>query len=49
MTHMVTWMNVFRPIVPVMDMVQDYAYLLGADGTLLVLGVLVFHSRDFKA
>lgn len=49
MTHMITWMNVFRPIVPVMDMVQDYAYLLGVDGTLFVLGLLVFHSRDFKA
>jgi ABC-2 type transport system permease protein len=49
MTHIVTWMHVFRPLVPVIAMVQDYAYLLGVDATLLVLGVLVFQSRDFKA
>jgi ABC-2 type transport system permease protein len=49
MTHIVTWMNIFRPLVPVVGMVQDYAYLLGADATLLVLATLVFLSRDFKA
>ncbi|HEV7405043.1 MAG TPA: ABC transporter permease [Chthoniobacteraceae bacterium] len=48
-THMMTWMNIYRPVVPVLDMVQDYAVLLGIDGTLLVLGIMVFQSRDFKA
>jgi ABC-2 type transport system permease protein len=48
-THMLAWLNVFRPLVPIMDMVQDYAYLLGVDGTFLVLGIMVFQSRDFKA
>lgn len=48
-THMMTWMNIYRPVVPAMEMIQDYAYLFGVDATLLVLGIAVFQSRDFKA
>ncbi len=48
-THMVTWMNVFRPHLPVAQMVEDYAYLLGVDVTLVIIGVLIFQGRDFKS
>lgn len=48
-THMLAWMKIFRPLVPNIDMLTDYTYLLAADGTLLVLGIAVFQTRDFKA
>lgn len=47
--NMTAWTNVFVETVPVMSMVEDYAYLLGINGTLLVLGVMIFQSRDFKS
>ena len=47
--NMASWANIFQGSVPVMAMVEDYAYLLGIDGTLVVLGILVFQSRDFKS
>ncbi len=47
--NMASWANIFQPSVPVMSMLEDYAYLLGVNGTLIVLGVLVFQSRDFKS
>jgi hypothetical protein len=30
-------------------MVEDYAYLLGIDATLVVIGVAIFLTRDFKS
>ena len=48
-THISTWKNVYQPIVPVWAMVEDYAYLLGANVTFFVLGALIFQGRDFKA
>jgi hypothetical protein len=30
-------------------MVEDYAYLLGIDATFLIIGAVVFSSRDFKS
>jgi ABC-2 type transport system permease protein len=48
-THMSTWVNCYRAPVPVWRMVEDYAYLLGADATFFVVGALVFILRDLKA
>ncbi len=48
-THMSTWLNVFRDPVPWQKMVEDYSYLIGLDATFLVLGAVVFASRDFKS
>lgn len=48
-THMETWMNVFQPQIPVMKMLEDYAYLIGANLTFLIVGIVVFQSRDFKS
>ena len=30
-------------------MVEDYAWLIGIDATFLVIGAMVFSSRDFKS
>ena len=48
-THMSTWLNIFRDPVPWQRMVEDYSYLIGLDATFLVLGAVVFASRDFKS
>jgi ABC-2 type transport system permease protein len=47
-THMATWINVYKTPVPVWLMVEDYAYLLGADATLFIVGALIFMQRDLK-
>ncbi len=48
-THMATWTNIYRTPIPLWRMVEDYAYLLGADATLLVIGALIFLQRDLKS
>ena len=48
-THMATWLNCFRTPIVWENMVADYAYLIGLDGTFLVIGAAVFCSRDFKS
>ena len=48
-THMNTWMNVFRDPWPWQKMVEDYAILFGLDATFLIVGAVVFASRDFKS
>jgi ABC-2 type transport system permease protein len=48
-THMHTWFNVFRDPWPWAQMLEDYAYLLGLDATFLVVGLIIFSSRDFKS
>jgi ABC-2 type transport system permease protein len=48
-THMSTWLNVFRGSIPWENMVRDYAYLFGLDATFLIIGAVVFSSRDFKS
>lgn len=48
-THMSTWLNCFREIIPWEKMVEDYAFLIGMDATFLVIGAAVFCSRDFKS
>lgn len=47
-THMATWINVYKTPVPVWRMVEDYAYLVGADATLFIVGALIFMQRDLK-
>jgi ABC-2 type transport system permease protein len=47
--NMASWANIFRGEVPVASMIEDYAYLLGVNGTLVILGIMVFQCRDFKS
>ena len=47
--NMTTWANIFRPHIPWDLMLEDYAYLLAINATLLVIGVLAFSTRDFKS
>lgn len=46
--HMATWLNIFQTHIPVAQMIEDYAYLLAADLTLVVIGVVNFQQRDLK-
>lgn len=48
-SHTETWYNVFRSPIPVATMVEDYAYLLAVNLTLVILGMLNFQARDFKS
>lgn len=48
-THLEAWIHIFRTPIPVEQMVGDYAYLLAVDATLVTVGVLAFHARDFKS
>lgn len=48
-THTETWCNMLRSPIPWQRMVEDYAYLLGVDCTLVIIGVVAFQSRDFKS
>lgn len=48
-TRMSTWLNVFHSPIPWPRMVEDYAYLIGLDATFLIVGAVVFSSRDFKS
>lgn len=48
-THVGSWSNVFRSPIPWQQMIEDYAYLLGLDATLLVIAIVIFQQRDFKA
>ncbi len=47
--HMATWLNVFRPHVPVLQMLEDYTYLLAVDLTFVVIGMAQFQRRDLKS
>jgi ABC-2 type transport system permease protein len=46
---MSAWANIFEYRIPWEIMAEDYAWLAAINGTLLVLAVLVFTSRDFKS
>ena len=48
-THMATWYNAFHTPVPWANMLEDYGYLLGADGTLVTIGAVIFMRRDLKS
>jgi len=47
--NMTTWANIFRPQIPWDQMLEDYAYLIGVDITLVVIGIVAFSVRDFKS
>ena len=48
-THLATWINIFHPRIPWRDVTEDLAYLGAVDATFLIVGILVFAQRDFKA
>jgi len=48
-THLEAWYDVFRSPVPIEGMIGDYAYILGVNATLVIVGILVFQTRDFKS
>lgn len=48
-SHTTTWYNVFRSPMPVATMVEDYAYLLAVNATVLIIGAIHFQQRDFKS
>jgi ABC-2 type transport system permease protein len=48
-THTETWCNIYRSPIPWPRMVEDYAYLLGVDLTLVIIGAVAFQCRDFKS
>ena len=48
-THTETWYNMLRSPLPWQRMIEDYAYLFGVDATFVLVGVVIFSSRDFKS
>ncbi|MFV0338842.1 MAG: ABC transporter permease [Chthoniobacterales bacterium] len=48
-SRMSTWSNVFHYRIPWENMIEDYAWLLAINISLLMLGYLVFQSRDLKS
>jgi ABC-2 type transport system permease protein len=48
-THMSTWLHVFEGYIPVWQIIEDYGYLVALDATFVILGLAVFHRRDFKS
>lgn len=48
-SHTEAWYHVLRSPIPVQKMIEDYAYLTGINATLVIVGILVFQSRDFKS
>ena len=48
-SHTDTWYNIFRTPIPVALMVEDYAYLLAVNATVVVIGMINFQQRDFKS
>ncbi len=47
--HTETWYNVLRSPIPWQRMVEDYAYLFGVNATFVLIGGVIFCSRDFKS
>ena len=48
-THMSTWVHIFVHRVPWREIVGDVAYLWALNATFLVVGIVAFSQRDFKA
>lgn len=48
-SHIETWYHIYRSPVPWLRMVEDFAYLFGADATFIIIGVVAFSVRDFKS
>lgn len=47
--HLATWINAFHNHIPWRDITVDLAYLGALDATFLIVGIVVFTQRDFKA
>ncbi len=47
--NMESWTNIFREQIPWERMLEDYAYLMGVNATLVIAGAVVFQCRDFKS
>ncbi|MBE7211253.1 MAG: ABC transporter permease [Gluconacetobacter diazotrophicus] len=47
--HLATWINAFHNRIPWRDVAMDLAYLGAVDATFLIVGLVVFARRDFKA
>jgi ABC-2 type transport system permease protein len=43
------WVDVFRSPIPAWKMVEEYAYLLAINATLVAIGIVKFQTRDFKS
>lgn len=48
-SHMSAWIRVFEYQIPWERMLEDYAWLLAINATLIVLAHAVFQQRDFKS
>lgn len=48
-THIDAWYDVYRSPIPWPRMVEDFTYLLAVDFTLVIIGAVAFHVRDFKS
>ena len=47
--HMSAWIRAFEYRIPWEHMLEDYAWLLAINATLVVLAAVVFQQRDFKS
>ena len=47
--HMSAWIRAFEYRIPWEHMIEDYAWLLAINATLVVLAAVVFQQRDFKS
>jgi ABC-2 type transport system permease protein len=48
-SHMAAWVHVFEYRIPWEHMIEDYAWLLAINATLIVLARAIFQRRDFKS
>jgi ABC-2 type transport system permease protein len=48
-SHIETWYNAYRTPFPWWKLMEDCAYLTGVDATCVVIGFVVFATRDFKS
>jgi len=48
-SKMNAWVYVFQPNIPWEQMIEDYAWLLAINSTLVILGILFFQQRDLKS
>jgi len=47
-SHM-EWRQVFLPHIPIPQMIEDGAYLMGVNATIVVIAMAVFQQRNFKS
>jgi len=48
-SHIETWYNVYRSPIPWPQLIEDLTYLAGVDATFVLIGFVIFSSRDFKS